>query len=136
MQAALGHIQNSIKEKEMKSFSAVAFLALVSMLSLAANSPCLAEEAPASGESCELPGDDLLWAYRKCFYEFETDDEAHPGVSACMQDIFELIDRVGSCSVKKNIKQYFCAQEEGGSEAVDRCLQDPKRTFFIEPNSL
>lgn len=44
--------------------------------------------ALASEESCTVEGNTSRWAMSYCMTRFETDDEAHPGVSECF--IMEL----------------------------------------------
>jgi hypothetical protein len=48
--------------------------------------------ARGSGESCTVEGNTSRWAMSYCMTRFETDDDAHPGVSACF--IKELTQKV------------------------------------------
>ncbi len=51
--------------------------------------------ASASEESCPVEGITARWAISYCMTRFETDDEAHPGVSECyLQELRQkLADR-------------------------------------------
>jgi hypothetical protein len=54
------------------------FVRLIGFLLLA-----LPFDSRGSEESCPVEGITRLWAMSYCMTRFETDDEAHPGVSEC-----------------------------------------------------
>ena len=65
--------------------------------------------AQGAGESCAVEGITARWAMSYCMTRFETDDEAHPGVSACF--IRELKQKSADEDCEANIayKSAICS---------------------------
>lgn len=68
--------------------------------------------ACGSGASCTVEGNTSRWAMSYCMARFETDDEAHPGVSACFNE--ELAQRVADapdedCDANLAYKSAMCS---------------------------
>jgi hypothetical protein len=87
----------------------------------------IAQSASAASQ-CEIRGVAAHWAYDACFWQFETDDELHPGVAACADRGLALVRAKGSCPAKRIFKGRICArvqQTEDRRRTFKACMADP-----------
>ncbi len=85
----------------------------------------------AKQESCAVPATSISeQAYDLCFYQFATDDIAHPGVQACYEMLASLPD---DCQHRTRLKKYRCrllfseGNQPAGGLTMDDCVAS-KRT--------
>ena len=77
---------------------------------------------------CEIGGKAAHWAYDACFGRYETDDELHPGVIACVERNLAFIRAQGSCPAKRMFKAQMCnlLQQTGNRRhSYKSCMADP-----------
>ncbi|MCD9031020.1 hypothetical protein LDO32_04660 [Luteimonas sp. Y-2-2-4F] len=87
----------------------------------------IAQSAPAATQ-CEIKGDAAHWAYDACFWQFETDDDLHPGVVACAERNLALVRSEGACPATRIFKSRICklVQQTGDRLAsFEACMADP-----------
>lgn len=87
----------------------------------------MAPSAPAAA-GCEIRGDAAHWAYDACFWQFETDDELHPGVVACAERNLALVRSDGDCPAKRVFKRRICGFVQRTEERLasfEACMADP-----------
>ena len=87
--------------------------------------------ASADEESCPAPGITSRWVMAFCFARFETDDPAHPGVSACFLNERVTHDKAVSEDCETNLiyKAAFCSLrlERGLYDTpVSECVASPE----------
>lgn len=74
----------------------------------------------STAEGNKISGKAILWAYDKCFWEYETDDSIHPDVIDCVREGQRLIERVGTSEAKRIFKSRICAiAKEWETEGID-----------------
>lgn len=75
--------QQNMPTETLNSFDGICWMLRIFLNILGSILVVLPLVARASGESCTVEGNTSRWAMSYCMTRFETDDEAHPGVSAC-----------------------------------------------------
>lgn len=76
---------------------------------------------------CEIDGQVLHWAYDACMTRYETDDELHPGVMACVDQAQRTIRRHSGCTSKRIFKDRICTILRGSgniSVTQQACMRD------------